>query len=1085
MIETPRPSDAPDASVVRILLLEDDADFATIVRHRLNASADLAVTVDWAPTLGEALARLERRPADLILADLGLPDSSGLSTLDRLRSAGERLIVVLTGLTDPELHKAALARGAYDVVHKDRLDGVGLERLVRLAALQARTVRSLQRSEERFRKLTELSADWYWEQDEQFRFTLIAGPRAAANARGGDPSVYLGTRRWEAPDLEPVEGDWEAHIAALERHEPFRDLRLRRRMDDGTLRYMSVSGEPVYDEAGRFAGYRGVASDITDRVRAEERSREAAAALRLIADNVPAMIAYYDREVRLRYANRRHAEFYGYALEDKLGRHMREVIGEAAWAEVRPHFERAYAGETLSYERAVPRAGGEAVHIHVDFVPQRSPSGAIEGLYVLVTDVTEARRTEALLRTQAGALRQAQILARMISLEWDVAADRITWSRPPEWLLGPPPAPGGYPLFREMVHPEDRARFLRDRDRALRTGCEHNAEYRIVRTDGEVRWVSARGSVFLDAQGRAARMSVALQDVTERKRAEEALRLRNRALDASVNAVMITEPRDGDQVLVYVNPAFERMTGYRAGEALGRNPRFLSGADREQAGTDALRAAVREQREATVLLRNYRRDGTPFWNELHVAPVPDEHGRITHFVGISSDVTERVRYQEEIERQANYDTLTGLPNRNLLHDRLAQAILKAARSGRPLGVMFIDLDHLKRINDTLGHAVGDRVIALAARRIAGAVRGGDTVARLSGDEFIALLPDLQRDDDAAVVAAKLRAAVGAPLRVDAHEFVLTASIGIALYPKDGTDAATLLKHADAALYRAKEEGRDRFRFFAPELNARVVRHMAMERALREALAAGEFRLAYQPVVRLRDGAVVGAEALIRWQRADGTVHAPEEFIPVAEESGLIVPIGRWVLEAAARQARLWNRARTRKFHVSVNLSARQFRDPELLASIRTALRAARADPALVQFEITESMLVQDQAEAAAILRALRRLGSRVAVDDFGTGYSSLAYLKRLPLDTLKIDRSFVRGVPRDPADLALVRAVIRLAEGLGLDVVAEGVETRAQAAALAREGCRFAQGYWFGRPMPAEQIRAGAPARGRKRPRRG
>jgi len=833
MSATPSPFDSSGASVVRILLIEDDADFASIVRHRLDASTGLAVRVDWVQTLREALARLERHPADLVLADLGLPDSAGLATLERLRSAGERLIVVLTGLADPALHEAALAQGAYDVVHKDRLDGVGLERLVRLAALQARTVRSLQKSEERFRKLTELSADWYWEQDDQFRFTLISGPRAAANARGGDPSVYLGMRRWEDRGLEPVEGDWAAHIATLQRHEPFRDLRLRRRMDDGTLRYMSVSGEPVYDEDGRFAGYRGVATDITDRVRAEEQSREAAAVLRLIADNVPAMIAYYDREVRLRYANRRHAEFYGYALEDKLGRHMREVIGEQAWAEVRPYFERAYAGESLSYERAVPRADGAPVHIHVDFVPQRSEGGEIEGLYVLVTDVTE-----------------------------------------------------------------------------------------------------------------------------------------------------------------------------------------------------------------------------------------------------------RVRQQEQLERQANYDALTGLPNRNLLRDRLTQAIHKAARSGQSLAVLFIDLDRLKRINDTLGHAMGDRVIALVGERIAAAVRRGDTVARIGGDEFVALLPDLQRDDDAATVAAKLRAAIGAPLQLDAHEFVLSASIGIALHPRDGVDAATLLKHADAALYRAKEEGRDCIRFFSPEINARIARHMAMERALRNALEAGEFRLLYQPVVRLRDGAVVGAEALIRWRRADGTVHAPGEFVPVAEESGLIVPIGRWVLETAARQARAWELAGRRRFHVSVNLSARQFRDPELLASIRAAFRAAKADPGRVQLEITEDTLMRDQKEAMRILRALRRFGTRIALDDFGTGCSSLADLKRLPIDALKIDRRFVRGVARDAADLAIARAAIRLAEGLGLDVVAEGVESRAQAEVLAREGCRFAQGYWFGRPVAAEAIAARGATRAPNRRRR-
>lgn len=431
---------------------------------------------------------------------------------------------------------------------------------------------------------------------------------------------------------------------------------------------------------------------------------------------------------------------------------------------------------------------------------------------------------------------------------------------------------------------------------------------------------------------------------------------------------------------------------------------------------------------------------------------------------------ERKRYQVQIEHQAHYDTLTGLPSRNLLNDRLSQAIAQSDRSERPIAVLFADVDHLKRINDSIGHVVGDQVIASIGARLAGTLRTGDTVARMGGDEFVAVLANLNNEEDAVRVAQKLRETVAAPLKLAAHEFVLSASVGIALYPKDGADSATLLRNADAALYRCKELGRDCIRFFAPEMNERLVQYLTLEENLRRALEAQEFRLQYQPIVRLATGETVGAEALIRWRRADGNMIPPAQFIPVAEESGLIVPIGRWVIESAARQAAEWNRGRRAPMFVSVNLSARQFRDPKLIDTVRAALESAKVDPSLIKLEITESTVMQNAEEATATLHALKTLGVLLSVDDFGTGYSSLSYLKRFPIDTLKIDRSFVRDLPADRDDLAISRAVIELAHGLELEVIAEGVETREQAEVLAAHGCELAQGYLFGRPQDPEQF---------------
>jgi diguanylate cyclase (GGDEF)-like protein/PAS domain S-box-containing protein len=561
---------------------------------------------------------------------------------------------------------------------------------------------------------------------------------------------------------------------------------------------------------------------------------------------------------------------------------------------------------------------------------------------------------------------------------------------------------------------------------------------------------------------------LSLRTGVERRRAEDALRQRQRAIESSSNGILITDANQADNPIVYVNPAFEQITGFTAQEVLGHNPRFLLGDDREQLGLEEIRAALRVQGEGHAVLRNYRKDGSPFWNELSLSPVRDESGRVTNFVGILNDITERKRYEEQLEFQANHDGLTGLPNRNLLVDRISQALSYASRYRQQAAVLFVDLDHFKFINDSLGHDAGDRLLKIAAERIRQCVRAIDTVARQGGDEFVVVLPDLTKGEDAADLARRIQYGIGQPFAINGHDLVVTCSTGISIYPKDGEDAQTLLKNADAAMYRAKEQGRNNFQFYTGEMNDSVVARMTMEKHLRLALERDEFVLHYQPQVDLATGRITGMESLIRWQSPELGPVPPVRFIPLAEETGLIVPIGEWVLRTSCRQNKAWQDAGLPPLVVAVNLSPRQFRQEGLCGTVARVLEESGLAPRYLEIEIIESLVMHDVERVTAILKELKGLGVQLTMDDFGTGYSSLGYLKRFPFDKLKIDQSFVRDITSNPDSAVIARVIIAMARNFNLRVIAEGVETAEQLSYLRYHDCEEIQGFYFSRPLPAE-----------------
>ncbi|WP_305043951.1 putative bifunctional diguanylate cyclase/phosphodiesterase [Geoalkalibacter sp.] len=546
---------------------------------------------------------------------------------------------------------------------------------------------------------------------------------------------------------------------------------------------------------------------------------------------------------------------------------------------------------------------------------------------------------------------------------------------------------------------------------------------------------------------------------------QEQLQKLSLAVEQSPAAVVITNL---DAAIEYVNPKFTQVTGYTLEEVRGKNPRILQSGEMPREDYLRLWQTLLAGREWHGEFLNKRKDGSLFWEQASISPLRNDQGRVTHYIAVKEDITARKRYEMQLEHQATHDDLTGLANRALLHDRLEQAIHQARRSGRLVAVLLLDLDRFKLVNDSLGHAVGDKMLCQVGERLRKSVREVDTVARLGGDEFVILLTEICDIDDVGQVAAKILRHLGEPLALDGREISIGASLGLSIYPRDASDGATLIRNADIAMYRAKQEGGS-FSFYANEMNLRLLETLELESALRQALDRRQFCLHYQPKVGLTSGRVLGCEALIRWQHPQRGMISPAEFIPLAEETGLIVPIGHWALREACRQTRQWLEQGLSPRNVAVNLSARQFRKGDLVDVVRQVLAENALDPDLLELELTESMIMDDPVGAEQTMRRLKNLGVGLSLDDFGTGYSSLNYLRRFPVDSLKIDRSFIADVVSDPSGSSVVTSVISIAHNLGLSAIAEGVETSDQLDFLVDNGCDMLQGYIFSKPMPADE----------------
>ena len=801
---------------------------------------------------------------------------------------------------------------------------------------------ALRESQERFRDLSELSSDWYWEQDENLRFSKLSDD---ARSRGAfDESQVLGRRRRELPLLEVAPEQWQEHERALAAREPFHDFQYAVEVAPGNIRWHTISGKPIFDKDGRFRGYRGVGRDITLRKRTMDALREAEHRYRSLVELSPDAICITSNDT-IEYANQAALKLFG-ANDAAL------LVGRQAEALVHP-LDRTAAGE-----------------------------------------------------------------------------------------------------YRKRLEPEQ--------------GNAPIAELRLRRLDGS-EFHGELSSVSLRLAGRVI-VQITIRDVTERRRAEERVRALMQEEEAILENALVGIALLKNRVIVRCNNAFARMLGYDPAELPGASTRVVHISEEayEQRGREAY-PVIAEGGTFTADAELRRKDGSHLWVNYRLSAV----ARVdlsSGVVWVVQDISEQKRAEEQLIQLAHYDAVTGLPNRRLFRDRLQQALAQASRNEWQVGVLYVDLDRFKWVNDTLGHKAGDLLLEAVSDRLKECLRAEDTVARLGGDEFAAILPDMGDSEYAGTVARRIIDKLGRQFTISGQEVYISASIGITVSPTDGGDSETVLRNADAAMYRVKEQGRANFQFFSPAMNERALHFLEVQSKLRGALTRGEFLLHYQPRAEIATRRVVGVEALLRWQPLGRELVAPGDFVPLLEETGLIVPVGEWVLETACAQLKSWSDRGIGPLVVSVNVSPRQFRRAEIVAAVRRVIAQTGVDPRLLELEITEGLLMVDTEATIQTLRELTQIGVRIAIDDFGTGYSSLSHLKKSKIDCVKIDRTFIRDITTDANDAAIAMAIIAMAHKLGLKVIAEGVEAEAQRDFLEAYGCDEYQGYLLCRPAPAAEL---------------
>ena len=903
---------------------------------------------------------------------------------------------------------------------------------------------------------------------------IVDGNPAAVDFYGYSREELLALRVWDIN----VSGEEQVRREMARAKEQRRTyFQFQHKRAGGDLRDVEVHTGPI-EIGGRRLLY-SIIHDITERKRAEEALQQSEEKYRVIFDYAPVGIYQSTRDGQLVTANPTLARMLGYdSVEELLTRNLATDIywNPSHREELIRQFEPS--GYANNVELLWKRKDGTPIYVQISFHTIRSPQGTafFEGF---VYDVTERKRAEDSVAA-ADAQRRAVLDAatRVSIIATNTAGTISIFNAGAERMLGyEAEEMVGHRSLLALHHPDEIERHGRQLSTELGQAVEgfdvvvlraatENAEeheWTYVKKNGETITVAVSVTALRNEQGAVNGFLHVAADITPRKRAEEILRKQSAAMTASMDGIGILDDR---LEFTYLNDSLAKLFGYaHPQDILGRNLCDLYEPHEQIRFITSIVPLVHQRGRWRGEAAGLRRDGTNFPQEISLTAIADDG-----MVCVVRDITERTYAEEQIKHLAYHDALTNLPNRLLFKDRLTVALSHAQREQSRLAVLFLDLDRFKVINDSLGHNIGDQLLQAVAIRVQSCVRDSDTVARLGGDEFTVLLPRLQRSDDAAPVAQKIIEAIRHPFHIEGREFFTTTSIGISLFPEDGTDAEALIKNADTAMYQAKELGRDNYQLFNAHVNAKALQRITLEHGLRKALANDEFAVHYQPIFDLRTGRVTGTEALLRWTHPEMGAISPATFIPLAETTGAMIPIGGWALSEAVQQAKRWHDAGHHDLTIAVNLSVTQLQQTDLVHRVREILAETELPARLLELEITESSAMLNPEASVRTLDELKRIGIRISLDDFGTGHSSLSYLKRFPIDTLKIDQSFVRDITTDPDTAAIVQAIIAMAHSLRLKVIAEGVEHEEQAEFLRANGCDQMQGFLIRRPVAAHDL---------------
>nr|WP_315469003.1 EAL domain-containing protein [uncultured Undibacterium sp.] len=824
------------------------------------------------------------------------------------------------------------------------------------------------------------------------------------------------------------------------------------------LIFLATKG-PLFDEKGQVCGVYGISHEIS-------AIKQIEAELRVVLQEAGDAIWISNATRQFLFANPVACKITGHALEQLRHMHISDLLAHEEKAQLDGHLEQLAGTNFIRRDWRLLHQNGEIVDVEI--ITKKLP----DGRYIAFgRDLSEVHRAQKALQEREKQLARVLEGTDQGYWDWNLQTDQFELSARCETMLGYTPGElvKTPEYWSNYVHPLDYPKALDSIKRHLAgLSPSHQMELRCLTKTGEWRWILTRGRIVeWDSKGQALRMSGTHTDISERKQFEHAQRDASTVFTSSYEGIMVV---DINGLISKVNPAFMRITGFREDEVLGQSPKILSSGHHSDDFYQHLWKDLIKNDFWRGEIWNRRKTGEEFIELLSISTVRDEFGTVLHYIGVFSDISQLKAHEAELDKIANYDTLTGLPNRRLLSDRLSQALIRAQRDRSLLAVCFLDLDGFKAVNDEHGHHVGDQLLIGVTEHMRTVLRSNDTLARLGGDEFVILLSDIKSRFESNQVLDRILMAVSRPVRLDALALQVSASIGVSLFPDDNVDADSLMRHADQAMYIAKNAGKNRYHLFDPEGDRKAQFHRSYLELLTQALTNHEFVLYYQPKVDLRDGHIIGAEALIRWAHPERGILPPSEFLSYIHGSQLDQKLGEWVIRQALTQGEIWHRQGL-LLSISVNISADHLVQKDFSEHLAFALsQHPDMPPQCFELEVLETAAIADIEQAVTILQTCRQLGVHFSLDDFGTGYSSLTYLRKLPIDTLKIDQSFVRDMLQDNDDLGIVEGVIRLAKAFRREVIAEGVETLAHGAALLDLGCHLAQGYGIARPMPADEF---------------